>query len=60
MVKKPFFSRFLESEKSAELPVATPDTTAGAADKTTKWPSDKDEYAQTMKYPSDADEMYDY
>ncbi len=58
MVKKPFFSRFLESEKVAELPVATPDTTAGA--QTNKWPSDKDEYPPTMKYPSDTDEVYDY
>ncbi len=57
MVKKPFFSRFLESEKTAELAVATPDV-AGAADKTNKYPSDKDEYYPTMKYPSDGDESY--
>jgi len=59
MVKKPFFSRFLETEKPADLAVATPDV-AGAADKTYKWPSDKDEYAMTMKYPSDGDDTYSY
>ncbi len=57
MVKKPFFSRFLETEKAAELAVATPDV-AGAAARTLKYPSDKDEEYQTMKYPSDGDEGY--
>ena len=59
MVKKPFFSRFLETEKPADLAVATADV-AGAAAKTNKWPSDKDEEYQTMKYPSDADESYTF
>ncbi len=57
MVKKPFFSRFLETEKAAELAVATPDV-AGASGKTAKYPSDKDEEYQTLKYPSDTDEGY--
>ena len=51
MNKKPFFARFLESEQAAELPVKT-DEKAG---RTTKYPSDGDEF-QTMKYPSDSDE----
>jgi hypothetical protein len=59
MVKKPFFSRFLESEKSADLTVANRDV-AGAAGKTNKYPSDKDEEIQTMKYPSDGDESYTF
>ena len=57
MSVKPFFARFLESEKAAELPVSTVEK-AGAETATKKWPSDKDEYVQTMKYPSDGDEAY--
>jgi hypothetical protein len=59
MVKKPFFSRFLETEKPADLAVVTPGV-AGAADKTNKWPSDKDEQYITKKYPSDDDESYTF
>lgn len=55
MNKKPFFVRFLESEKAAELPVAAPEQ-AGA--RTLKYPSDSDESAVTLKYPSDGDEGY--
>ncbi len=43
--KKPFFARYLEAQELEEV----------AGGKTTKYPSDGDEY-QTMKYPSDGDE----
>ena len=44
--KKPFFARYLESQELEAV-------TGGA---TGKYPSDKDEIAQTMKYPSDGDD----
>ena len=57
MFTKPFFARFLENEKAAELPVTSP-ATGGAETKTKKYPSDNDE--MTLKYPSDGDEIYTY
>ncbi|HNH48834.1 MAG TPA: microviridin/marinostatin family tricyclic proteinase inhibitor, partial [Myxococcota bacterium] len=47
----PFFARFLTRQD--RLPSAVEEK--GAAARTTKYPSDSDEY-QTMKYPSDGDE----
>ena len=52
MKTKPFFARFLETEKAAELQLRAP-VAAGAAG-TPKYPSDTDDI--TLKYPSDADE----
>jgi hypothetical protein len=46
--KKPFFARYLENQQLDEV-------VGGSIAKTTKYPSDTDEY-QTMKYPSDDDE----
>ena len=42
----PFFARFLEGQNNTEQDFWA----------TTKFPSDLDEYDQTMKYPSDSDE----
>ena len=59
MQTKPFFARFLENEKAAELPV-TATATGGAESKTKKYPSDTDEVTVTLKYPSDEDESFSY
>ena len=57
-MKKPFFAKFLEKQEEQvegeDLAVKT-DLKAGARNRTTKYPSDGDEF-QTMKYPSDGDE----
>ncbi len=54
MVKKPFFSRYLESESTAELAAAQRDLGGAAA--TAKYPSDTDEIIYTLQWPSDNDE----
>lgn len=62
-MKKPFFAKFLEDQgekaegektEGEDLTVKT-DLKAGRRNRTTKYPSDGDEF-QTMKYPSDDDE----
>lgn len=58
-MKKPFFAKFLETQKTDEEAVDEAgklDIKTGVkAGRTTKYPSDGDEF-QTMKYPSDGDE----
>jgi hypothetical protein len=55
MVKRPFFSRYLESEKAAELAASGADRAGAPA--TPKYPSDADDpVLQTLKWPSDTDE----
>ncbi len=46
--KKPFFARYLEAQELEKV--------AGGGPVTLKYPSDRDEYDQTMKWPSDGDE----
>lgn len=57
-MKKPFFAKYLEAQKTDEqieeekkLAIKT----GVSAGRTVKYPSDADEY-QTLKYPSDDDE----
>lgn len=51
--RKPFFARFLETEKPEEVKT---EVEAGRPVTTLKYPSDRDE-AVTLKYPSDGDEI---
>ena len=53
--KLPFFARFLQTGMGSDGTSASRVRTGLQAGRTTKYPSDGDEYV-TMKYPSDDDE----